>query len=187
MLLAYKVCNYDLGVLTAKEKKIFTVNGFKLPLTWIDTSKIQYKVIKQKLILLIAPSLGGFLSFQNLAKSVSEYYNKLKVKFPHKPIIVISPWGYSWETNFLSKYPQIELLLGSGPGPGFSGELLHHKHTLWVRPFSLGKSVNFISILDYSSYLRQNRKWIFGKNIKAKIISLNSSIQEDNHLKKFLK
>lgn len=65
----------------------------------------------------------------------------------HNLVIGISTWGDAREMAFIEgSEPVFDIVLGSGPGPGYSGLYLQGNRVLWVRAFTKGKNLQAVTI-----------------------------------------
>nr|WP_144301617.1 hypothetical protein [Oceanidesulfovibrio indonesiensis] len=90
-------------------------------------------------------------------------------------VIGLSLWGAAYEESFLQRNPDaLDILLGSGPGRGFSGRQNAPGQTIWVRPYTKGATVAMIDILILPG--AEGGHWALGMDVMAASHSLYDSI-----------
>lgn len=182
----YLLSGYDIGVVNEEEFNIFKKHSIDFPKNWFHLNKnINFFLLKKKIVIIVLPTIKK-KNIKIFSKKLSSFYHKIKYKYKNIPIIVISALGYYMEKELLNNVKEIEILFGSGDGPGFSGELVNNQSTLWVRPYSKGKAVNYVDIKDYVSFLK-TKKWIYKKNIYWKVFGLGDDIKDDQMIKDIVK
>lgn len=84
---------------------------------------------------------------EHLIPEVGDLVRKLRHSKKYNLIIGLSTWGSTKEEEFITSQPNtVDILLGSGDGPGYTGLYLEENKVLWVRAFARGKAVNLIRI-----------------------------------------
>ncbi|MDK2956899.1 MAG: hypothetical protein PWQ57_2395 [Desulfovibrionales bacterium] len=77
-------------------------------------------------------------------QAVSEVSSKATI------VAGLSPWGYFNEKDYLNQARNpVDVLLGSGPGLALSGKVAAGGRTVWVRPYSRGKTLMKIEVLQW--------------------------------------
>ncbi len=94
-------------------------------------------------------------------------------------VIGLSPWGAEAEQAMLATAPQaLDLLLGAGPGPGSGGLFMNDGATVWLRPYTEGKTVAEVRIPTLPQPGTKVR-WQPGDNLTATAIGLTHFIPSD--------
>lgn len=182
----YSFINYDFGFLSPEENAYLKKSDTGVPHGWNTYSHFNLTKIKLK-----NGKTVGIVAFpaiktetKNLPPEImSEMVESFK-KFKTQADILIgmSPWGYFHEKDMLSD-PQylecpLDILLGSGDGPGLTGRLVAGNKTLWVRCYPTGKAVSRIDISSWPDNT-PDFQWKFGQNIRSLIQSLLKNTRED--------
>lgn len=90
------------------------------------------------------------------------------------------------EFTLLKDYePEIDLLLGSGPGPGLAGRFMNHSKTFWARAYSKGKALHLIRIGEWPKRAA-NWKWTKGKNLKLDFKTLTPDVEDNPEMQAIL-
>ncbi len=98
--------------------------------------------------------------------------------------VAISPLGLELEKEFLGRTEGLDVLLGGGPGYGFSSKIAGTGKTIWTRPFTRGKTLNIITLYVLPS--NDSTTWTKGANFQAEAIPLDDSIRQDQTVQQLL-
>ena len=178
--------NYDLGILSPVEAEFLKGSPNGIPKNWIDCKDISFKIMS-----LTDGKKAGFIILPFIEKGSNDVPSKLiseiaelvkKYKDKTDILIGVSSLGYFREKKLLAS-PQLtddpmDILLGSGDGPGMTGTLADSGKTLWVRSYPTGKAVNRIDIFQWPSR-DADFKWTSGQNVKWFLQSLLSNVREE--------
>ncbi|WP_304083051.1 hypothetical protein [Maridesulfovibrio ferrireducens] len=178
--------NYDLGILSPAEAIFLKDSPNGIPENWINCNKTSVKIIPlahgKKAGFIILPYLekeSKGLS-QELIVELTELFKKFKNKTDI--LIGISSWGYFKEKKLLASpvfaEAPLDILLGSGDGPGMTGAVDDNGKTLWVRSYPTGKAVNRIDIFQWPSR-DADFKWTSGQNIRWFLQSLRKNNRQE--------
>nr|WP_235727727.1 hypothetical protein [Maridesulfovibrio frigidus] len=178
--------NYDLGLLSPAEAAFLKESPNGIPKNWIDCKDASVKIVPladgKKAGFIILPFIEKGSSnvpdelISQIAELVKKYRDKTDI------LIGVSSLGYFREKKLLAS-PQLadlsmDILLGSGDGPGMTGTLADSGKTLWVRSYPTGKAVNRIDIFQWPSR-DADFKWTSGQNIKWFLQSLLDNVREE--------
>lgn len=157
-----------------------------IPKNWINCKKVYVKILK-----LTNGKKAGFIVLPYLEKGSSSLPDELiteltelfkKYKNETDILIGLSPWGYFKEKALLASpifaSAPLDILLGSGDGPGMTGTVNADGKTLWVRSYPTGKAVNRIDIFQWPSR-DADFKWTSGQNIRWFLQSLRDNVREE--------
>lgn len=177
----FKLLSYDFGLLSQKEKFFLEEKKLKIPASWkIQTNSINFYILKHKLIIISLPALGSKdkLAVKKVYLELKDLLTKLSLKYPKLPIALFSTWGEYWEKYFLNTFnPPVDLFFGSNSGKG-GIFLLNQNKTLWIRPYSKGKTINKIEIIDFQNYQKVN-KWLYKQNVFWETIWIGNNVPPD--------
>ncbi len=190
---AFQIINYDLGILSPNEMVFLQNSPSGILKNWIDCkeAQVQFKPLAngKKAAIIVLPYLekGTDTISPDLIDKCATLIKENREKADL--VIAMSSWGYFREKKFLAN-PVIgetppDILLGSGDGPGMSGNLAANGKTLWVRSYPTGKAVNRIDILQWPE--RSNDfKWSSGQNVKWFLQTLTDKLREEPEVAKLL-
>ncbi|MBS3780314.1 MAG: hypothetical protein KGY41_07950 [Desulfovermiculus sp.] len=183
--------DYDVGVLSSSEvEQLRTASpqakaNDPIPPGWLQFSdKPQTKVLNQqglRIGFIVFPRLkydqvpkdGGYDQIPGLPEAVQSLKDSCDLT------IGLSPWGWSQEQAFLnSDIPAPAILLGSGSGPAVLGKVANNGHTVWMRPYSMGRALNAISIPNPQDMEWANG-WRIEENIHLEFLVLDDTVPED--------
>lgn len=145
---------YDLGLLTPDEAGMFEAlhtgpgPAFKSPrapeAVTLPLSRNQTAAV----VLFPPPPPGKEQPSLALIEAVDRTVSEMS---PKPQIVVgLSPWGYFNEKDYLKQARNpVDILLGSGPGLALSGKIAADGRTVWVRPYSRGKTLMQIEVLQW--------------------------------------
>nr|WP_245805437.1 hypothetical protein [Desulfovibrio gilichinskyi] len=178
--------NYDLGILSPAEADLLKGSANGIPKNWINCKKASVKILT-----LAHGKKAGFIILPYLEKGTSDLSGELitelaelfkKYKSQTDVLIGLSPWGYFREKALLASpvfaESPLDILLGSGDGPGMTGTVDNNGKTLWVRSYPTGKAVNRIDIFQWPSR-DADFKWTSGQNIRWFLQSLRDDVREE--------
>lgn len=134
---AYAHMKYDLFMLAAPEREQKT--SFTQPYPQKEPKLVIKNVPEGNIAFILFPE-------KNMNKADEDrlvhFAQKLRQAKRYNLIVGVSSWGADRERDFLERRGEaFDILLGAGPGPGYSGEYLRDNRVLWVRPFTQGKNV----------------------------------------------
>ncbi|WP_291327832.1 hypothetical protein [Desulfovibrio sp. UCD-KL4C] len=182
-----------MGILSPAEVDLLQESPSGIPKNWINSKKTSAKILT-----LTNGKKAGFIILPYLEKGSNELPSELlteltavfkKYKSKTDILIGISPWGYFREKTLLSSpiyaaFP-LDILLGSGDGPGMTGTVSNNGKTLWVRSYPTGKAVNRIDIFQWPSR-DADFKWTSGQNIRWFLQSLRDNVREEQTVLKLI-
>ena len=91
-----------------------------------------------------------------------------------KLIVGVSPWGVQTESDFLDKHkPDLDVLLGSGTGVGFSAKPDQTGRILWMHTYTKGKAVYTIDLLAWPD--GRSFKWNKNANYTSQAVVLDDT------------
>lgn len=110
---------------------------------------------------------------------VTAIARKIKELRPQVSLMIgVSPWGVQAESDYLDKSkPDLDILLGSGSGVGFSAKPSTSGRVLWMHTYSKGKALYTIDVLALPG--QKNFKWEQGSNFNTKVVLLNEDFSPD--------
>lgn len=98
-------------------------------------------------------------------------------------LVGVSDWGMKAEQAYLMQQApnlRVDVLLGSGPGPGTMGRLTASGGTLWVRAFTDGKAVEVIRFHTLPGPApRSDFAWTVGADVDPSAIPLDEALPPD--------
>jgi hypothetical protein len=180
---AFSHLPYDLGYALPAESRWLQENGAALPRYFVQANERPAFEVRQvgpiKVGLLLFPTIDPDLrtSPQVTAQAVAD--KALALRERSDIVIGISPWGALAEEEFLkSRGHTVDILLGSGPGPGFLARPMAQDKVLWVRPYAQGKTVNQVVVKSLPQRTPDWR-WVKDQNAAVLLQSLTESITND--------
>ncbi len=189
----FQIINYDLGILSPAEADFLRKSVTGIPHNWVSNKeeKIVVKNLSddKKATIIILPYLEK--GSDQIPADILDHAAKLFKKYRETSdlVIAMSSWGYFREKKFIGSPEIIEncpdILLGSGDGPGMTGNLAAQGRTLWVRSYPTGKAVNRIDILQYPSR-DPEFKWSSGENVKWFLQTLLINTRENPEVARLL-
>ncbi len=188
MAAAFDRIGHDLLFVTPDERTALARAGVKPRGYWLGSDKIEEHILHTHggprigVILLpptpyAAPTLPESRIHQ-LEMAVRRLRPKVRL------VVALSPWGARKEQELLAHADRNSLpdiLLGSGPGAGQTGELAAGGKIAWVRAYTEGKSVMRVDILAWPEH-DSIFKWTEDKNIRMSLFGLTEQYQEDPRL-----
>jgi 2',3'-cyclic-nucleotide 2'-phosphodiesterase (5'-nucleotidase family) len=101
-------------------------------------------------------------------------------------VVAVSPWGTQGERYLVERTePDIDILLGSGPGPAVPGQLVNGSKTAWARPYNRGQTVTRVTVLQPVNR-SDGHRWVLGRNIEFTLVPLFQEIPEDESMLRLL-
>lgn len=181
---AYTAINFDLGLLVPREAQAMREAGAVLPGQWITP-----EVVTQTDLPLPGGGNVGIVLFPLLKpgdkeppRDLLEQINRAVKSLQRRSNIVVglSPWGYFPELAYLRNDEAVlpDILLGSGPGPGFRGILAADGRSYWLRAYPLGKALNRVEILNWPKH-DADFQWREDVDIRALNVGLTEHVRED--------
>ena len=177
----YDSCGYDYGYLTEMEATQYVSLGIAPPKAWKPYSRLRPEVFerggKRIAVIALPPLPSGYSRVPDDQLPLIE----AALRSAHEAfdlVIAVSPWGFFAEKDFLGKAETVpHVLLGSGPGTSFPGNIAADGRTAWVRPYSRGKAISRVTLnvwpkkgLDF--------KWVAGDHIAFAVDGLSDTYQE---------
>lgn len=182
----FSLLDYNFGTLTQAEKDYLADSTDGIPKNWNNYKNFSLRIITlsngKKVGIAPLPEFKGGVD-ELPAGIVTKLTNNLR-QFKKKVDILIgmSPWGYFREKKLLESSDYLDcpldILLGSGEGPGLTGRISANGKTLWVRGYPTGKAVGRIDILNWPEK-DSDFQWESGRNISWLVHSLLKNTRED--------
>ena len=146
---AYDLLGYDIALLSPADAAVFSHAGLEPGPAWSGPFP------KPQLVERDAP--GGSLAFvlfpdsaqpdPAMEEDTARFASALRGEGRHNLIIGVSTWGGNRENDFIERHGEAyDIIMGSGPGPGYGGLFMRDNALLWVRAFTKGRSVNSVTI-----------------------------------------
>lgn len=185
MAKAFDSLHHDLLFVTPEERAALAKAGVHPRPAWVGSDKIEQHVLHTaggpKIGVVVLPPVS--YSAPRLSESLIHQTEIAvrKLRETTKLVVVMSPWGYPKEQEFLSKADKNalpDILLGSGPGIGQVGMIAGDGKTAWIRSFAEGKSVLRVEVLAWPEH-NSTFKWTEEKNIRMSLFGLTDQYQED--------
>lgn len=178
----FSLLDYDLARLTADEASALEQAGIDRPEGWLSTEQRHIHRFRlpegRSIAFVLLPyvergiyelPLITFRRSQNLIE---------RARAKADMVVGVSPWGFTMEREFAQKATTLpDILLGSGPGSGLNGQIMREEKLLWVRPYSLGKTANILTILRWPEP-GLDFKWVKGYTVRLKVESYSGKFQE---------
>jgi hypothetical protein len=179
---AFDQVDYDLIVLSGEEAQLFSKHGLALQAGVVSNGSGQVEIFSTavgRVAVITLPPLDGNFVMPNHGMIETVRALSASARTGADLVVAISPWGAQGERFLLEKSaPDIDILLGSGPGPGVPGQITNRAQTLWARPYDKGQTVTSIVIkLPLGS--PGSHKWVSGANVESKPVPLIQSVPED--------
>jgi hypothetical protein len=145
----YDLLGYDIALMSPADALVFSHAGLEAGPSWSGP------FLRPQLIVRDVP--GGSLAFvlfpdsgqhdPDMEEEVARFARSLRGEGKHNLVIGVSTWGADRENAFIDRLGDaFDIILGSGPGPGYAGLYMREGGLLWVRPFTKGRSVNSVTI-----------------------------------------
>jgi hypothetical protein len=180
---AYPRLGYDVGYAMREEQSWLASVGGALPPSFrVASERPAFEVIQVsgiKVGLLFLPSIDTIpgKAPSVVCRAVADRAAALR---PQCDLVVaVSPWGAAAESDLLENdKPDIDLLLGAGPGPGFPARTARGEKTLWCRAYAQGRTVHVIMLKELPGH-KPDWKWVRDANASVQLQSLSESITND--------
>lgn len=175
----YEALGYDYGLINSEEIAWLEKLGLSLPPEWLSLSRdarVEMLVKNSATVALIVFPYEKGLSDPTYARFEPKILKAAQTARQDATIVIgLSLWGAAYEESFLQRNPDaLDILLGSGPGRGFSGRQNAPGQTIWVRPYTKGATVAMIDILILPG--AEGGHWALGMDVMAASHSLYDSI-----------
>ena len=186
LVAAYDSLRYDAGALTPAESAKLASKGIAAPKGWVvlDPKEPRTKLLdtpKGKIGVVFFPmgKKPGDGPTEDQAQAVARKIKELRSQ--SAMVIGVSPWGVQAESDYLEKVrPDLDVLLGSGPGVGFSAKPYESGHVLWMHSYSKGKAIYTLDLLAMPG--DKNFKWEMGSNYTTQALVLDEKITPDQEM-----
>lgn len=187
---AYDSLRYDAGALTPAEAGKLASKGIAAPNGWVtlDPKEPRTQFIdspKGKIGVVFFPMSKkvGDGPTEDQAQAINRKIKELRSQ--SVMVIGVSPWGVQAESDYLEKTrPDLDVLLGSGPGVGFSAKPYVGGRLLWMHCYSKGKAIYTLDLLTMPG--DRNFKWEMGSNYTTQALILDDKIQPDQEMTELL-
>lgn len=148
---AYRQLDYDLIILSPSDEQLLRRAGVDIPKNWITATQrpgmIELKKAGLRIGVVVFPIMDPPVDTPSsvLVRQVADKARRLRER--SDIVVGVSLWGGMAEKRFLNQAgPVLDVLLGSGPGPGLAGGLYAGRRTFWTRPARRGMSVNAVGL-----------------------------------------
>lgn len=187
---AYEALNYDAGAISPAEAAKFAAVNAQPPKGWQVLAPKEPKTVvldtpKGKIGLVFFPEAKkpgddpGPDVIQAIAKAVKGLRGQVKL------VAGVSPWGVQAESDYLDKTkPDLDVLLGSGSGVGFSAKPAQGGKTLWMHTYTKGKAIYTIDVLAWPG--DKGFKWEQGSNYTTQAVVLDEAYIPDPGMEQLL-
>lgn len=186
---AYDLMGYDALLVSGHERALMAKAGVKPRPWWRGGGKLDSHVFKLgkaphqlDVGVVYLPHLpdNELTLPPQAAREVSEAVKTLRAS--SDLVVGLSDWGYSREQALLSSGQDMpDLLLGSGPGIGLTGQRMAGGRTMWIRSYSQGKGVERIEILALPER-KSTFAWTEGQNIRMNLDGLTDQYADDRRV-----
>jgi hypothetical protein len=187
---AYEALGYDAGAVSPAEAAKFSSLKTAAPKGWQVLDQKEPKTV----ILDSPKGKVGVVFFPEAKKpgddpspqTVQAINRVIKDLRPQVKLVVgVSPWGVQTESDFLEKSkPDLDVLLGSGGGVGFSAKPSEGGKTLWMHTYSKGKAIYTVDVLAWPS--GKEFKWESGTNYATQALVLDDTFTPDSGIEQQL-
>lgn len=170
---------YAAGGLSKAEGKALAERGLAPPGNWfvLDSKEIRSKIVEVptgKIGLLFFPELAkqDAAPSPDFVRAIEREAAKLR---PQVNLVVgVSPWGVNSESEYLeAAKPVLDVLLGSGPGVGFSARVAGKGKTLWMHTYNKGKALYEVDLPAWPG--SGDFRWEAGKNFASQAVILDDA------------
>lgn len=172
---AHEHMAYDLGILAPQET---ATQADSPPEPWHRVTDQPQTVVLEKndirlgVVIFPARPETPQRAFQETASRAQRLHQTCDL------VLGVSSWGKQLEHDFLVQAPgAVDILQGSGSGGPLPFRLPNDRKTVWVRPYSEGKTVQRLDILDLPRDTPTT--WNKGRNIALRLVSLNEDMPEN--------
>lgn len=174
---AFRLMDYDAGMLSSADKNYLSTHKLRAPASFTFPDHLTVRKLNlngARIALFMLPECGA----EDITKLADEISTKhMELRKASDIIIAISPLGLDLEKELLQKTDGLDILLGGGPGYGFSSRINSSGKTIWSRPFTRGKTLNIITLQNLPS--GNTFTWDKGMNFQAEVTPLGDSIRQD--------
>lgn len=145
---AYDLLGYDIALRAPNDAVAFEHAGVEAG-HWVGPFDEPQLVVRQvqggSLAFILFPDSG--LHDTEIEDRAAALAESLRKEGKHNLIIGISTWGANRENDFIDRHGSaFDIILGSGPGPGYTGLFLRENSLLWVRAFTKGRNILGVTI-----------------------------------------
>lgn len=183
LIQAFERLKYSTGCLSPDEAKAMADHGVKPPANWLTLSgkDVQTAVLETpngKIGVVFFPMLKN--PKLNPSDEMIQKIDKEVAKLRQTVSLVtgVSPWGVESEDHFLKTAKTLpDVLLGSGPGVGFSAKPTIGGRVLWMHSYSKGKAIYSADILQWPT--AKGFKWELGTSFTTQAIILDDTNRPD--------
>ena len=149
LLATYSQLPYDIFLLAPTDEQSLIQSHLSPNPSWhgplAQPQVVSYKVQDGTIAFVLFPDKQAHSLTGN--KKLGNFIRNLRKSKKYNLVVGISSWGSDLEESFLAaEQNTVDILLGSGDGPGYTGLYLEDNSVLWVRAFSKGKTINTIAI-----------------------------------------
>jgi len=190
LALAFARLPYDLVYALPAESRWLEDNGATLPPSFTVAGEQPVAQVRQagaaRVGLLLFPVLAPDRekASPDMVRTVADA--ALALRQQSDIVVGISPWGASAEQDFLeSAGHTVDVLLGSGPGPGFPAKPMAGDAVLWLRPYPQGKTMVELAIRALPRR-SPDWKWVRDQNASILLQSLTESITSNPDMEALL-
>lgn len=146
---AYDLLGYDIALLSPADALVFSHADMEAGPTWsgpFTTPQLRVREVPGgSLAFVLFPDSGQ--QDPDMEEKVARFAESLRNEAKHNLIIGVSTWGGNRENDFIDRHGDaFDIILGSGPGPGYTGLYMRDNGLLWVRSFTKGRSANRVTI-----------------------------------------
>lgn len=188
---AYEALGYSAGVVGVAEGKKMAGNGVKPPAGWQTLDPKDPKTVfldtpKGKVAVVFFPETKKLDDppSESMVQTLSRTFKEARERGATL-VVGVSPWGVHAESVYLdNSKPDLDILLGSGSGVGFSAKPAAGDHTLWMHTYSKGKAIYTLDLLAWPDGKRF--KWDAGNNFSSQTLVLNEEVKPDTALEQML-
>ncbi|MBU1230832.1 MAG: hypothetical protein KKA55_03975 [Proteobacteria bacterium] len=184
MAKAFELLRNDLVFAAPYEREVMSRAGVSPRQGWHGSRRLELHILgpdaAHRIGVILLPPLPAPATDLPLAlvRQLADAVRKLRASA--RLVVAMSPWGYMGEQELLKNGgPLPDVLLGSGPGIGLTGNIAAGGKTLWIRSFSQGKSMSRLDILAWPDHGDPNFKWTEEKNVRMTLVGLTDQYQED--------
>lgn len=145
---AYNLLGYDITLRAPNDAVAFEHAGIEAG-QWVgpfdEPQLVTRKVQDGSLAFILFPDSGQH--DPDIEDKTAALAESVRKDGKYNLIIGVSTWGANREQDFIDRHgAAFDIILGSGPGPGYAGLYLRDNSLLWVRAFTKGRSVLGVTI-----------------------------------------
>ncbi len=174
----FSLLDYDLGVMALEEDRLFAeaIPGWMAVGREAQTRLLS--VMDRTIGVIVLPGFENGQDWDALLQRLQPELRRLRMK--SDLLIGVSAWGWNLESRFMSESDSsLDILLGSGPGPGFRGKYMAGNTTLWIRPYNRGRALNTITIPNFPATSWLVAGWEPNVSIKTGIAIIKDRLHSD--------